>query len=107
MFTFVSKLAEEDTEFEELLEARENELHSFQPASKETRADKIGDYRTVQRKLSHMLYLLVKKPRTERPWQMPQGGLEEGENLLEVRVETFCEMFVPLSTYLVRQLSVS
>lgn len=85
----VSKLAEEDTEFEELLEARENELNSFKPASRVTQADNSGDHKTVHRKLSHMLYLLVKKPRIEQSWQMPQGGLEEGENLLEVRMKHF------------------
>ena len=71
-------------EFEELLEAREAELQSFKPAPRETEADKRGDRRSLQRRLDQMLYLLVKKPRREHAWQMPQGGVEEGESLLEV-----------------------
>lgn len=34
-------------EFEELLEAREAELQSFQPASRETEADRTGDLKFV------------------------------------------------------------
>lgn len=71
-------------EFEELLEAREAELQSFKPALRETEADKQGDRRSLQRRLDQVLYLLVKKPRKEHAWQMPQGGVEEGESLLEV-----------------------
>ena len=78
------KLAEEDTAFEELVEARENDLKSFRAFSRETEADRSGDHRTVNRRLYSMLYLLVKKPRAEYSWQMPQGRLEKGQNLLEV-----------------------
>ena len=42
--------------------------------------------RSVERCLERVLYLLVKKPREEHAWQMPQGGLEEGESLLKVEV---------------------
>ena len=71
-------------EFEELLEAREIELQSFKPGPRETEADRRGDRRSLQRRLDQVLYLLVKKPRREHTWQMPQGGVEEGESLLEV-----------------------
>lgn len=42
--------------------------------------------RCLERRLDSILYLLVKKPRREHAWQMPQGGLEEGETLLQVWV---------------------
>lgn len=71
-------------QFEELLEAREQELASFQPSSRETEADREGDLKSLCRRLDQMLYLLVKKPRSQHSWQMPQGGLEEGESLLQV-----------------------
>lgn len=71
-------------EFEELLEAREAEVQSFKPAPRETEADKREDRRSLQRRLDRVLYLLVKKPQREHAWQMPQGGVEEGESLLEV-----------------------
>lgn len=65
-------------------EAREAELQAFQPASRETEADRSRDLKSLQRKLDRVLYLLVKKPRKEHAWQMPQGGLEEQESLIEV-----------------------
>jgi len=72
-------------EFEDLLEAREAELQAFKPLPRETEADRNDDRRSLNRRLDQMLYLLVKKPRREHAWQMPQGGVEEGESLLEVR----------------------
>ncbi len=71
-------------ELREMQEARETELKEFQPASRETEADRSGDMRTLQRKLDRVLYLLVKKPREEHAWQMPQGGVDADESLLEV-----------------------
>ena len=71
-------------EFEDLLEAREAELQAFKPSPRETEADRNDDRRSLNRSLDQMLYLLVKKPRREHAWQMPQGGVEEGESLLEV-----------------------
>ena len=71
-------------EFEELQEAREVELQSFHPASRETEADRAGDMKSLQRKLNRVLYLLVKKPRKKHAWQLPQGGLEQQESLVEV-----------------------
>ena len=83
-------------EFEELQEAREVELQAFVPSSRATEADRTGDMRSMERKLDRVLYLLVKKPRKEHVWQMPQGGIEEQESLVEVRsviyiLEVFCE----------------
>ena len=72
-------------EFEDLLEARELEMASFQPSSRNTAADQSGDMRTAERRLDKMLYLLVKKNRASHCWQVPQGGLEEGETLLQVK----------------------
>ena len=72
-------------EFEDLLEARELEMASFQPSSRNTAADQSGDMRTAERRLDKMLYLLVKKNRGSHCWQVPQGGLEEGETLLQVK----------------------
>lgn len=40
--------------------------------------------KSLQRKLDRVLYLLVKKPRKEHAWQLPQGGLEQDESLIEV-----------------------
>lgn len=78
-------------QFEELVEAREQELAAFQPASRETEADREGDMQSLRRRLDQMLYLLVRKPRSQYHWQMPQGGLEEGESLLQV-----CSLSTPL-----------
>ena len=71
-------------EFEELLEARDQELSAYQPALRRTAADQSGDLHCVQRQLDKMLHLLVKKKRRSHCWQMPQGGLVEGESLLQV-----------------------
>ena len=86
---FGCKLAEEDTEFEDLLEARQNDFKSFSGSSTETEADRNGDFKTINRRLGSMLYLLVKKPRTDYSWQMPQGRLEKGQNLIEVSLNNF------------------
>ncbi len=72
--------------FDELIEAREIELSSFTPAPRETEADRNNDFKSVQRKLDQILYLLVKKDRVEHAWQMPQGGMEDSESLLEVKL---------------------
>ena len=75
----------ETDEFDDLQEAREIELHEFTPASRITEADKSGDMKSLDRKLNRVLYLLVKKPRKEYEWQMPQGGVEPDESLIEVK----------------------
>lgn len=75
-------------------EAREAELQAFQPASRETEADRSGDLKSLQRKLDRVLYLLVKKPRKEHAWQMPQGGLEEQESLIEVHKSIYSSTII-------------
>lgn len=71
-------------EFEDLLEARDQELSYFQPAPRLTEADQSSDLRSAVRQLDKTLYLLVKKDREEYSWQMPQGSVVEGESLLHV-----------------------
>lgn len=71
-------------EFEDLLEARQQEVAVFQPSPRPTAVDRSGNMRSVQRQLDKVLYLLVKKDRSSHCWQMPQGGLlGEGESLLQ------------------------
>ena len=72
-------------DFEELLEAREQELAAFQSSRHLTEADRSNDLHSVGRRLDKVLYLLVKKKRSSHSWQMPQGALVEGESLLQVR----------------------
>ena len=55
---------------------------------RETAADKKQDFQSLQRKLDQILYLLVKKQRQSYMWQMPQGGLDPGESLIQVKVIT-------------------
>ncbi len=62
------------------------ELQEFKPAPRLTEADVSGDMRSLNRKLDRVLYMLVKKPRKDHSWQMPQGGVEGEESLLEVCV---------------------
>ena len=76
-------------EFEELVEAREQERAGFQPAPRNTQADQSGDLQSLQRRLDKVLYLLVKKKRSNHSWQMPQGSLTEGESLLQVSLSLY------------------
>lgn len=75
---------DETDEFEDLQESRELELQEFEPSPRLTEADAANDMRSLERRLDRVLYLLVKKPRKDHQWQMPQGGVEEKESLLEV-----------------------
>lgn len=75
---------EEADDFEDLIESRDTELQEFKPASRQTEFDRSGDMKSLERKLDRVLYLLVKKPRQEHAWQMPQGGVEPEESLIEV-----------------------
>jgi len=72
--------------FQEMMTQRNQELKDFVPALRVTQADKDNDIRSLNRKLDQVLYLIVKKekPKHAHIWQMPQGGHEEGESLLEV-----------------------
>ena len=65
----------------------EMELQDFKPAPRVTEADVSGDVRSLNRKLDHMLYMLVKKPRKDHAWQVPQGGIEGDETLIEVKIK--------------------
>ena len=51
---------------------------------RETEADRTRNHHSLYRKLDSILYLLVKKPRELHAWQMPQGGLDQGESLIQV-----------------------
>ena len=68
-------------EADEIQALEEEESRSFQPGSCETEADIKNDRRSVDRQLRESLYLLVKKPRSENAWQMPQGGQEGTESM--------------------------
>ena len=70
--------------FEDLQESRELEFQDFTPAPRLTEADKTCDMKSLNRKLDRVLYLIVKKPRQEHAWQMPQGGVEGEESLIQV-----------------------
>jgi hypothetical protein len=51
-----------------------------------TEADYNNDRKSLYRKLTNRLYLIVKKPRAENAWGFPQGGYEtaDGEDLRKV-----------------------
>ena len=76
-------------DFDDMQEARELELQEFKPAPRLTEADLLCDLHSLDRNMDRVLYLLVKKPRKDHAWQMPQGGVEDGESLLEVNYEVF------------------
>ena len=71
-------------DFEDMLEARNSELAQFQPASRQTDADRQNDRKSVHQSLDKMLYLLVKERQDGQGWRMPQGQLHSGESLLQV-----------------------
>jgi len=52
----------------------------FKPASRITEADLTNDRRSLDRKLPHSLFLIVKRNRSDHEWQFPQGKLLDGEN---------------------------
>ena len=80
------QMASAPDNFQEMMAQRKQALKEFVPAPRVTQADKDNDIRSLNRKLDQMLYLIVKKqqPKHAHNWQMPQGGHEEGESLLEV-----------------------
>lgn len=51
--------------------------------SRVTEADRENDTKSLNRKLDRTLYLLLKKPRTEHAWQLPQGPVGANELLHE------------------------
>ena len=70
--------------FQEADAARRQALTEFIPAARITQADAENDLHSLDRKLDHMLYLIVKKRQPDSSWLMPQGVHEGEESLLEV-----------------------
>ena len=78
------KTASAPEKFQEDASVRKQALKEFIPAPRITQADKEKDLHSLDRKLDHMLYLIVKKRQAISVWQMPQGDHEGEESLLEV-----------------------
>ncbi|CAE7371278.1 MRPL46, partial [Symbiodinium microadriaticum] len=53
----------------------------FTPASRITAADEANDTRSLERKLSNSLFLIVKRNRESHSWQFPQGKWLDGETM--------------------------
>ena len=70
--------------FQEAAALRKQAWTEFILAPRTTQADKGKDWHSLDRKLDHMLYLIVKKRQPVNIWQMPQGDHEGEESLLEV-----------------------
>ena len=70
--------------FQEAAALRQQALTEFIPALRITQADKENDFHSLDRKLDHMLYLIVKRRHPVNVWQMPQGDHEGEESLIEV-----------------------
>lgn len=58
---------------------------NFTPAPLETEADRSGNNKTLNRKLTESVYFTVK--RYNRVWQFPQGEAEEGKTLSQTAEE--------------------
>ena len=87
----ISRRSTADEDEDEIRELELKEFESFRAASRETDADATNDRRSLERKLSETLYLLVKKPRDRNAWQMPQGGWERGETMKEAAMRELRE----------------
>ena len=74
--------------FQEADAARKQALTEFLPAARITQADEENNLHSLDRKLDHMLYLIVKKRQPDSSWLMPQGVYKGEESLLEVRMVT-------------------
>jgi len=66
---------------QDIMDAWEKELQDLTLAPKLTEADKSQDIKSLQRKLSSRLFLLIKQDGTGDRWLFPQGVCEEGETL--------------------------
>jgi len=55
------------------------ELLEWLPASRVTKADLSNNRRSLGRRLTENLYLIVKRDRKENPWTFPQGGRKDME----------------------------
>lgn len=54
---------------------------NWQPAPRETQADKDNDRKSLDRALDKSLYLIVKKNRKDHAWQLPQTDWRHGETM--------------------------
>lgn len=70
------EIPEKEPTVEEIIESL-----PFKPASRVTEADLADDKRSLERKLSQSLFLVVKRNRGEFEWQFPQGKLQSTETL--------------------------
>lgn len=66
----------------------------FQPAARETEADRTNDRKSLDRKLDQSLYLIVKRNRADNAWQFPQGKIMENETFRQVFC--CCQLFKDL-----------
>lgn len=64
---------------QEYQEEQEEENRNFQPASRETEADKSNDLKSTLRRLQYTLILLLKNKDTG--WEMPVSNIIEKETL--------------------------
>ncbi|KAK6994369.1 39S ribosomal protein L46 mitochondrial-like isoform X1 [Biomphalaria glabrata] len=82
-----SKTDEEETHAEaqtglDLEDKWDAELKAFQPASRETEADRKKDRQSLERQLDSCLYLVMKQNINGKDhWILPQISWQEGENL--------------------------
>lgn len=70
--------------FQEAAAVRNQTLTEFIPAPRTTQADREKDFHSLDRKLDHMLYLIVKRREPANTWEMPQGDHKGEESLIEV-----------------------
>ena len=59
--------------------------------------DEKNDHHSLDRRLPHSLFLIVKRNRDENMWQFPQGKLREGENLR--MVQFFFHPFIKTNSF--------
>lgn len=71
--------------FQEAAALRNKTLAEFLPGPRITQADEKKDLHSLDRKLDHMLYLIVKNREPLNSWQMPQGDHKGEESLIEVK----------------------
>lgn len=64
---------------QEFHEEQEEEFRQFQPASRETDADKNNDLKSIHRKLQQTLILLLKNKNDS--WEMPLAAIQDKETL--------------------------
>lgn len=70
------------------------------PMPREHEADRTGDVRSLERKGERNLYLLIQvKDGGKETWRFPEGGLEEGELLHEVRCHSLQQMVTLMMIY--------